>query len=515
MNDAIQKHQRTAGLVTAGRFPVRRLVIAVRRHIGLCAGVLAAVVALAMAVTALQEPVFEAAAEVVVDAGNQQGLPASPGTGVARSAVERADGEVRVIRSRELARRVAAALRLDRDPAFDRPNGFTAEAARMLGRIRGERDPGGAPIEPGAAAAHSIARLLDGLSVDRPDDTLSLMIGYAAADPATAARVANEFARQYTELARRPGARPSVRIISEAEPPLAPVSPRLLRRLLLAILAGLGFGVVGALLAERWFGGLTNGADIESRFGLRHLGSVPLLASVLPQADSAPQAILQAPRSGFAETFRNLLQAIDHADGRRARVVGITSALAGEGKTTVAICLARTIALRGERVVLIDCDARGGGLGAMFGGAGKPGLTEVLRGDATLDEALVHDEASGACILPIAASAAGGSGVSDTLAMAALIEDLRRRFEHVLIDNSAVLPAAEARTIAALADMLIVLVRWRSTADKSLKETLRLLGRENARIGGIVLSFVDLRKQAKYAQGDASFYYGQYSKYYS
>lgn len=514
-DDAPNRHRPTEGSATARKFGLRRPLVAVRRRIGLCVGMMAAVVGVAMLLTALQQPVFEATAEVVLDAGDRPAL--SPGSGTGRSMAERADDAVRVIRSRAMARRVMRALPPGLDRASTRPTGFVVGAVRRLGWTGAERDPRGAPIRAEETADRSVARLLGGLSVSRPDDTLSLMIGYTATDGATAARIANEYARQYTEVSHAAprGAAASARIISEAEPPLSPISPRPLRNLLLAALAGLGCGVVGALVAERLFGGITSGDEIEDRLDLRHLGSVPLLATVLPEARSAPEAILQAPLSGFAETFRSLLQAIDHAGGRRARVVGITSALAGEGKTTVAICLARTIALRRERVVLVDCDARGGGLSAMFGGAGRPGLTEVLRGHATLDEALVEDEASGAYILPMAAPPVGSSAVPDSSALAALIEQLRRRFDHVVLDAPAVLPVAEARAIAATAELLIVLVRWRSTADRSVKAALRLLRDENARIGGVVLSRVDLRKRAGHAQGDPAFYYKQSSKYYS
>lgn len=433
-----------------------------RRRAALILGVAGVVVAATMLLTLLQQPVFEATAEVVVD----------PGPRVAQGATAALlDREIRTIRSPALAREVAAALR---------------------------------------PAAWTVAQLQRSLSVTRPPDTLSLTIGFDAASATAAARVANAFAATYAELTRRaaPGTRPYARVISPAEPPLAPISPRPWRNLLAALLAGAVLGLAAALTAERLFGGLVTSDEVERRLGLPHLTGVPLLASALPEARSAPDAIVQSPRSGFAETFRSLLQAIDYAGGRDARIVAVTSARAGEGKTTVAACLARTIALRGKSVVVVDC---GGGAAA---GNDGPGLRQVLGGDATLDAVLIQDEAGPAWTLPLGPAQASAELLAGP-ALSGLLGLLRGRFDHVLIDVPAILADPEAPSIAALAEFMLVVVRWRSTPDRAVKAALQLLESAGARPGGIVLSAIDLRKQVKYAHGDAAFYYRQYSKYYS
>ncbi|MEG8053181.1 hypothetical protein QP185_07805 [Sphingomonas aerolata] len=146
---------------------------------------------------------------------------------------------------------------------------------------------------------------------------------------------------------------------------------------------GFGFGLVAAFLTEMAFTGLTTGDDIEQRLGVRYLGAVPLLASVTKSAKSPPSAIAAEPRSAFAESIRSLRASITFAAHAPAKVIAITSALAQEGKTTTSICLARSMGLAGEKVVLVDCDLRRHGVSRFLRTeADRPGLMQVLRGEA-------------------------------------------------------------------------------------------------------------------------------------
>ena len=456
----------------------------------------------------IQPARYTAAAEVVLDTtGGAIGRPA-PASGDIDAR------EIQILRSREMAVAVAAALRLDGSLLADRPT----IAARIAGLFSGSSGQSAADRQ-----RQIVDRLTSGLAIDRPEDTYSLTIRYTAADPRIAARIANEYAAQYSggrlasaDETASPLDRPYARIISRAEPPLVPSSPRPVLTLALALLIGAVAGVAGAVLIERRFAGITSGAEIEKRLGLPHLGSVPTLKSLLPTAVSPLDAIVSAPLSGFAEAFRGVMMAIRHVGGRGTQVIAITSALPNEGKTTVAACLARSVALGEESVVLVDCDTRRRDASAMFGlTERRPGLVEVLRYEATLDEALVRDPASGAWLLPITGPVADVSDLLGGAAMMALIEDLKRRFKRVLIDTAPILAISSTRAIAAMADLVVVVVRWRATADHAVLAALRLLPDEHVRIGGVVLSQVDLTKQVKFGHGDPMFYYRQYSQYYS
>lgn len=436
---------------------LRRLAAALRRHMLLFIGIVVAVTTAAGIATALQTPRFTAHAEIVLDPAGQ-GLEA--------------------ITSPAAARRVAAWL---------------------------ARESGGPSATAGEAA---VDRLRDHVAAEALPGTLSVRISYTADSPQEAARIANAFAR----LPDGPPRMAAGRIISAAVPPTAASSPRPFVNLLVGALAGIVLGFAAVLLAERHLSGLTSGAEVEGRLGLHHLGSIPALASVLPEARSPVDAVADSPRSGFAEAFRSLIQAIHFSGSGRAQVVAITSALPGEGKSAIAAALARSIALSGEIVLLIDC---AGGSSAMLRTSGNhPGAMEVLSGEALLEEAIARDRVSGAYVLALG-RAGGPSALPAEQQMIALIDELRSDFPRILIDAPSLVSPVEANWTAATSDLVVVAVRWRRTANRIVRAALKPFAGTRVRIGGVVLSQVDMRRQVRYADGDPSFYYRQCSKYYS
>ncbi len=310
--------------------------------------------------------------------------------------------------------------------------------------------------------------------------------------------------------------RPESRITSYADLPGAPTSPRVALNLILALVVGTGLGIASAFIAEMMFSGLTTALDVEQRLHIRCLGSIPLLKSVLPKGGAPIQSVLDNPMSGFAESFRGLRTSINYAvDGPR-QLLMITSALPREGKTTTSTCLARMSALAGERVVLVDVDVRQHGVSRLIRGADdRVGLIEVLRGEAPLDAALIHDADSGAYILPLSQPSRDVGNLLIGTEMDALIATLRGRFDLILFDAAPILPIADTRTLATKADAVVMVARWRSTADHAIRAALRMLPHRHVPIAGIVLTQVDVRKQAKFGFGDGTFYYKKYQHYYA
>jgi capsular exopolysaccharide synthesis family protein len=201
--------------------------------------------------------------------------------------------------------------------------------------------------------------------------------------------------------------------------------------------------------------------------------------------------------------------------GRPVQVVMITSSLPGEGKTTTAIGLARTMALSGAKVVLVDCDLRLRGVKVMLKEEPKVGLLEVLNGTATLAEALVLDVASGAMILPLTRSHYTSKDAFGTDAMKNLLATLRRHFDTVVLDTAPVLPVADTRVLASSADVVVLLTRWRKTPRKATESALKLLTSVDAYVAGAAMTQVDMRAQARYGYGDPGYYYRSYKKYYA
>ena len=311
-------------------------------------------------------------------------------------------------------------------------------------------------------------------------------------------------------------------VISRAQVPGGPVSPNLglfaIGGLIAALLAG------SALIAvlEMSENGLRSRGEVEEQLGVPVIGTVPDLASVpggrAARGDPMGPAdfLVASETSVFSEAFRSIRAALRIGQsGQIVRSLAITSALPNEGKTTTAMCLARSAALAGGRVVLVDCDARRRASSRQMAGRAVSGLGDVLADGMALDQALIRDEASGAYILAQTGQRANESDLLTSEGMAKLIGQLEERFDLVILDTAPVLALAEARAIAGMADGVLLVTRWRKTPANAATLAVDLLGRAGADVKGAALTMVDLRVQSKSGLGDEMMYYSKFKQYYA
>lgn len=294
---------------------------------------------------------------------------------------------------------------------------------------------------------------------------------------------------------------PDAEIISYSDLPEQPSMPVLWLFLLLALVAGVLFGLLGVLLAELNDTSLASGEDVERRLGRRYLGGVPLLSSLPGARGLNPlDAFIRQPFAAYAEALRSLRAAIMLAfPGPAPMVIMVTSSLPREGSTSIALGLARTSALLGAPTVFIDCDVQGAGASRALGltGAG-PGLVEVLDETATLDQALRPDPVSGARILSLGAVTRPADELLGGAAMDALLARLRDDDQTVFIDAAALLPIAVTRILATKVDAVVLVARWRKTPEAAVRAALRLLPRGQVRLAGVALNRVKARRQAEF-----------------
>jgi len=309
------------------------------------------------------------------------------------------------------------------------------------------------------------------------------------------------------------------RVVSRAIIPGGASSPDVPLNLALGLVFALGAGFAGVVLAEMLDAGMTTGEDVETKLGLPHIGSVPLVDSIAAAGERGqPPAdyLLAKPLSAFAEAIRALRTSIQFSRvGQAVRVITVTSTLPGEGKTTTSVCLARSAAQAGQRVVIVDCDLRRRAVNRLFGIEPQIGLLEVLGGSATLEAALYLDPASGAYVLPLTHTSFTPRDVFNSQAMDQLLQTLKTNFDLVILDTAPVLAVADTRILAAKADTVVFLTRWRATPQKAISNSLKLLDKAGAHVAGVALVQVDMRSQARYGYGDAGYYYGAYKSYYT
>lgn len=308
--------------------------------------------------------------------------------------------------------------------------------------------------------------------------------------------------------------RPDAKVISWAEVPLVPSSPKWGLSLFLGVVIGLAAGFAAAFVAEMTFSGLTTGEDVEQRLSLPYLAGIPSLRSVGRTRDTPEQAATET-RTAFSESFQALRTSLHYANPPRPQVVAITSALPKEGKSTIAACLARVLANDGRRTLLIDCDVVRGQVSRRLCGTQRShGLLELLNGEASLEEAVAHDSRSPLHVLPLSSKGRRADNFADKRLLE-LIEALRGRYDHIIIDTAPVLPITATRLICAMADATVIVARWRHTPDHAVRAALRLLPAQYVNVVGVVLSRINAKRQSRYGRGDAGFYFNKYREYYA
>jgi exopolysaccharide transport family protein len=338
---------------------------------------------------------------------------------------------------------------------------------------------------------------------------------------AEAARnVYQSFLDRYKQTGAQEGVEQAdARVASRAVPPSHQSSPNVMLALALSVIVGAGAGLAAVVIAEIMDAGLATSDDVERKIGLASIASIPLMSSVAEAAERGIQPIdyvLRKPLSGFAEAFRSLRTSILYAvPGQQGKIVVLTSALPGEGKTTTSICLARVAAQAGSKVLLLDCDLRRRAVTRTLGLTPEKGLAEVLHGTAALESVVLLDQASGAYVLPLAHTASSTEDVFGLPAMDQLLAQARASFDLVILDTAPVLALADTRILAGKTDLVVLLARWRKTPARAIGASVRLLQQANAQIAGVALTQVDMNAQAKHGYGDAGYYYDEYKKYYA
>jgi Mrp family chromosome partitioning ATPase len=244
---------------------------------------------------------------------------------------------------------------------------------------------------------------------------------------------------------------------------------------------------------------------------------VPALKSIEPREATPLATVEQFPRSAFAESFRSILASIRHGRESRHGVIAVTSALPGEGKSTLAICLAAASAIgSNERVIAIDLDAARHRLSdGIVKDRTRPGLREVLREGVAVEDALVQLPGSNLYVLPLTTEFEKNEQITRGGLVHALLAKLREHFPLIILDCPPLLPIAEARDLVALADDVILVAAWRKTKESALRSAMRLLPPLAIAKTGIALTKINMKKQRRFGAGDPTAFYKKYREYYS
>ncbi|WP_324698409.1 GumC family protein [Novosphingobium aerophilum] len=324
------------------------------------------------------------------------------------------------------------------------------------------------------------------------------------------------YLQRYNSVVAESGSeQPSARLVSAATTPLLPISPNLPLNLALGFVVGLLAGATLAVVSELSYRGFTTLDDIENRLGIRALGFIPSHRSVDPHAATPLDTVRDHSDGAFSEALRNVIVSVRQSGPSSSKVIAITSALPGEGKSTIASCLARSLAMANERVVVIDCDVIRAQLSKQFGFiSGEQGLYEALHSESGAI-AQYTDSDSPMRIIPITRPFAKGERLTERGRLNRVIARLREDFDIIVLDCPPILPIAESREIVSLADHVVLVVHWRKTVDRVAKAAIRQLPIRAIKGLGIVLNKVDMKKQVRFGGSDIASFYKHYRGYYA
>jgi capsular exopolysaccharide synthesis family protein len=295
--------------------------------------------------------------------------------------------------------------------------------------------------------------------------------------------------KRYTEaVALRDNQQPDARIISPAQTPLHPSHPNFPRILALSFVGSAGLAVFLLVIAERLRQKLDTVEDVERHVGLQVIGVIPDLPRLRRLAWSPRDYIQREPLSEFGGAFQRLRALLTLSNHRvMPRTVLVTSCAAGEGKTTIAVCLSIASISSGQRVLLVDCDFARPQVHRMLGVQNEKGLTDILKGTASLGEAITQPAGTGLSLLTVGRSPDGAIDLLNSARMEALLDELQEIFDIIILDSAPV-QVSNALILAGLADKTIFVTRRDWTTHRQASYAVKQLQLYGADIAGVIFN---------------------------
>lgn len=293
----------------------------------------------------------------------------------------------------------------------------------------------------------------------------------------------------------------NARVLDQAGRPKKFSSPNIPLNLALGVAGGLAFGLALAFVVAFMDDRVKSAHDIEASLGLPLMGIIPRVGKMSPEQKA--QLSLNNGDPLASEAFRTLHSNLKLAGvDNKPQVILVTSTTPGEGKSFVASNLALTFSLNGERTVIVDCDMRKPNVHRSLGVANTKGLIDYCSGSASLDQVLVKNFRANLDVLP-----AGGHAVAPTRLLngrrfADLVEELRGRYERVILDSPPLAPVSDAMIMIPQVDGVLYTLLFNHVRLKGARFCVHRLQETKVSCLGAVLNGLDL--------GLSDYYYAEY-----
>ena len=478
---------------------------------------------LALANVAFEQPIYSASADVLITTGSvASALSDLPGLAQTDQPERNARTQVELARLPIVAQRV-----INRAPTFEDSTDFLARSS-----VSAQSD---ADIlrfsvdDPDSEEAKQLATMyarefsefrnsLDLRTIRSTRQTIARSLAKLVASGQQDSQLYAELRAALRQLDAAEAVQGSAAIVVQPAVYAGQISPTPRRDLMLAIALGILLGVGLAFLVDRLDTRLRSSEEVETLLGFPVLGELPEPPE-LPERASSRVAMLDFPYGPFAEAIRKLRVNVEFANlDARARIIMVTSAQGGEGKTTVAANLGVALARAGRSVAICDLDTRAPSLQALFNAQGQRGLVDVAFGTCTLRDALVPirwnvlDRGSRPRGVTATADSSDGGPTREgpagearllilgrrrppapadfvgSTSVRQVVSELAQMYEFVILDTPPLLPVSDSLTISEYADAAIVVSGLRTARRPDLRKLRRVLSTFQAHIVGLVVT---------------------------
>jgi polysaccharide biosynthesis transport protein len=397
----------------------------------------------------------------------------------------------------------------------DISNKISLEITRIVAAIKGE-------AEIAALRVRTLEKSLAALTAERFDASRALVRMRALDREAEAGRVLLEtFLARFKETTSQEGLQQAdARIISYADVPTEASFPKKKLTLLLVMIASGGLGVGLVILLEALDNGYRTFDQLRSDLHLRGLGMIPLIGNAKLKGVGPEQYLRAKPTSSFAEAHRNIHASLMFSglEDDAKKILAITSSVPGEGKSTASLCMAQILGRTGLKVLIVEADMRRPVLRHRMDLDQRKyaSLNDVIDPDKdeNNDLEIYTDDLSGVQYL-WADKHDDPQKLFNSSKFSLFLKEARERYDLVLLDTPPVMAVSDILVISKHVDAILFAVQWEKTPRSIVKSAVEQLRHTNARVAGVVLTQVDVKRHQGYGYGDQGYYYGTKSGYYT